>query len=170
MTLELLFAIDPAVRLGRITAQTAPLDRPLVFALREVVLFDEDAGVRASAAAALGRGDVETASAPLVDALYDSHPSVRAAACRALGRVGCRPAPDVLRRLAFARHKEPQRVVFIDLRVLRGHRTRVQVAVAVTGGEHAELGVLDQTPQAVTVCNLVGHGVSWRAMNAEQTI
>ena len=76
-------------------------------AVRDVLLGDEDATVRAAAArlferarAFVGSGERRRADArciavtALVDALYDTHPSVRMAACRALAKLEA-PSPGI---------------------------------------------------------------------------
>jgi HEAT repeat protein/diketogulonate reductase-like aldo/keto reductase len=101
MTLARLFASDPDVRLEAL-AHTAPTE-DASWAVRDVLLGDEDATVRAAAAEWLGRAR-PSRSGParaLVDALYDTHPSVRMSACRALGRLRESSGAPVLRRLAL---------------------------------------------------------------------
>src|SRR5687767_5262813 len=78
-----------------------PHDPSAPYAAREVLLFDEDASIRAAAAAFLERARASAVAGALVDALYDTHPSVRMAACRALARVPHAGALDTLRRLAL---------------------------------------------------------------------
>ncbi|MFT3764197.1 MAG: HEAT repeat domain-containing protein [Minicystis sp.] len=101
MNLASLFASDVDTRLGAL-ARTAP-GGDAAWAVRDVLLGDEHAEVRAAAAEWLGRAPVlpPTLAASLVDALYDTHPSVRLSACRATTRARAPGATSVLRRLAM---------------------------------------------------------------------
>lgn len=80
-------------------------DGPARFALRQVLLFDPDGGLRALCAERLGgvRGDdaLPFVGPWLRDALGDPLPSVREAALRALGRLGDRESAPALRRAAL---------------------------------------------------------------------
>jgi HEAT repeat protein len=71
------------------------------YVVRELLLGDEDATVRAAAAKWLERARARSCETALVDALYDSHPSVRMAACRALAKLRSHEARPTLRRLAI---------------------------------------------------------------------
>ena len=66
---------------------------PHRYALRHVLLADEDAEARAKAAHKLGEGRVRRAIPALVEATNDPMPSVRDHALRALGRLG---APEIV--------------------------------------------------------------------------
>lgn len=63
---------------------------PHRFALRHVLLTDEDAEVRAIAARKLGEGRIRLATNALLDATSDPLPSVRDQAFRALGKIDAR--------------------------------------------------------------------------------
>lgn len=109
MKLAALLEIDADDRLHAL--ETLSPDLPGVLgAVRDALLEDEDATVRAAAASFLERARpaidgcdsaVKMAAAALTDALYDTHPSVRMAACRALAKLVVRDALPVLRRLAL---------------------------------------------------------------------
>ncbi|MFO0734855.1 MAG: aldo/keto reductase [Labilithrix sp.] len=105
MSLLGLLSIDAAAR-RRALAELSPETPGAPFAVRELLLGDEDATVRASAATWFERERDLDASrrrgAPsLINALYDTHPSVRLAACRALARLNADAATPTLRRLAL---------------------------------------------------------------------
>src|SRR6478735_5236798 len=102
MTLRELLDDDPSVRIHAL--HELPPGEAAAYAVRDVLLGDDDASVRAGAAAWLGRAKAAFVVPALFDALYDSHPSVRLEACRALGRVpksAAEPALAILRRLAL---------------------------------------------------------------------
>jgi HEAT repeat protein len=65
-----------------------PIDRDAAYAAREILVFDEDASVRARAAMFLGKCAPDIATPALYDALHDAMPLVRHAAVRALARTG----------------------------------------------------------------------------------
>lgn len=99
----------------RLSAVAAARGSSAVFALREVLLFDEDAEVRAAACERMRALGPEGAAAlarlsALHDALFDTHPSVRLGACRGLGRLASgddEAAHDVQRALARVVLEEP---------------------------------------------------------------
>jgi HEAT repeat protein len=100
MTLASLLSTEADVRIGALDDLSPELGGA-DYAVREVLLGDEDATVRAAAATWLERARATSCGAALVDALYDTHPSVRLAACRALAKIASREALPVLRRLAI---------------------------------------------------------------------
>lgn len=77
---------------------------PHRFALRHVLVTDDDAEVRAKAAHKLGEARIRRAIPALVEAASDPMPSVRDHALRALGRLG---APEVLTIAKEAVRYEP---------------------------------------------------------------
>jgi HEAT repeat protein/diketogulonate reductase-like aldo/keto reductase len=93
------FASDVDARLGAL-AHTVPSGDG-AWVVRDVLLSDEHADVRAAAAEWLGRapGLTHAVGAALVDALYDTHPSVRLSACRAIARARVDGAAPLLSRL-----------------------------------------------------------------------
>ncbi|MDI1478230.1 aldo/keto reductase [Polyangium sp. y55x31] len=94
---------DPEVRRDAVeTLDARPL--PARFALRQAMLGDEDAGVRAAAAQKLGELRSRRFTVAFVEALDDVMPSVRDRAYRALARLEAR---DVLPYAARAIRKEP---------------------------------------------------------------
>lgn len=99
MTLLGLLSIDAAARRDAL-ARLSPATPGAQFAVRELLLGDEDASVRAAAATWFERGRDATCTPALVNALYDTHPSVRLASCRALARIKADSAAPTLRRLA----------------------------------------------------------------------
>lgn len=103
MTLAALLASESIDRRSAVERLASTPDVPSApYAVREVLLGDEDAGVRASAAAWLGRFGVPLpcVTSALFDALYDTHPSVRKAACRSLAQVGTHGARGVSTEVA----------------------------------------------------------------------
>lgn len=80
-----LFDDAVAVRKRAVT-RLVPSSSADLFALREVLLFDEDAGVRALVPPRLAEVDDERVVAWLLQAVGDERPSVREAAWNALGR------------------------------------------------------------------------------------
>ena len=98
MSLAHLLSLDADSRIHALDALN-PDAAGAVHAVREVLLADEDAEVRAAAALWLGRNRAEPHA--LHDALYDTHPSVRAAACRGLAQLGAKDAASTLGRLAL---------------------------------------------------------------------
>ncbi len=99
MTLALLLSTDAERRLATID-ELAPEVVGAAYAIRECLLVDDDADVRAGAAAWLGAARASCVGLAVADALYDTHPSVRMAACRALAKLRFVEALPTLRRLA----------------------------------------------------------------------
>ena len=90
---------DGAVRAAAV--RRAPLDLVGAYALRDVLLRDRLAPLRAAAAERLGRCDLEQPVVWLLDATHDPFPSVRDAALGALARIGGPSLRAPLRRLAL---------------------------------------------------------------------
>ena len=91
--------VDPDRERRRRAVEALEPDRAGLYALRSVLLLDDDATVRASAAARLGRGDGRLAGPWLLEALSDPRPLVRDAACQALARL--ETAAEPLHRVAL---------------------------------------------------------------------
>ncbi len=111
---EAVEAVDAAALAGR-------------YALRQALLGDEDAEVRASAARRLGEARDRRFTPALVEALRDPLPSVRDRAWRALARLGAR---EVLPAAARAIREEP---------VWWVRRAAVRAAASVAGPGALEL-------------------------------
>jgi HEAT repeat protein len=92
-----LVAAEARVRWRAVRALPVGPSAVATFALRRVLLADEDAGVRAEAAAGLGR--VRAGEDWLLEATGDAAPLVREAAVRALGRAGSPRAAGALAAL-----------------------------------------------------------------------
>jgi HEAT repeat protein len=97
------------------------------YALRQALLGDEDAEVRASAARRLGEARDRLFAPALLEALRDPLPSVRDRAWRALARLGTR---ELLPQAARAVREEP---------VWWVRRAAVRAAASVAGSEALEL-------------------------------
>jgi len=74
---------------------TGPI--PHRFALRHVLVTDDDAEVRASAARKLGEARIRRATTALLEAAHDPLPSVRDQALRALGKLGAKDVAVIAR-------------------------------------------------------------------------
>ncbi|HVK65589.1 MAG TPA: aldo/keto reductase [Polyangium sp.] len=94
---------DAAVRCDA-ASTLDPRPLPARFALRQAMLGDEDAEVRAAAAQKLGEVRSRRFASAFMEALEDPMPSVRDRAYRALARL---ESPDVLPHAARAIRKEP---------------------------------------------------------------
>lgn len=70
---------------------------PHRFALRHVLVTDEDAEVRANAARKLGEARIRRAIPTLLEAAHDPLPSVRDQALRALGKLGAKDVASIAR-------------------------------------------------------------------------
>lgn len=97
------------------------------YALRQALLGDEDAEVRASAARRLGEARDRRFTPALIEALRDPMPAVRDRAWRALARLGSR---ELLRPAQRAIREEP---------VWWVRRAAVRAAASVAGAEALEL-------------------------------
>jgi aryl-alcohol dehydrogenase-like predicted oxidoreductase len=97
------------------------------YALRQALLADEDAEVRASAARRLGDARDRRFTAALIEALFDPMPSVRDRAWRALARLG---AGELLPQVDRAIREEP---------VWWVRRAAIRAAASVAGSGALEL-------------------------------